>query len=175
MSQVPSNANEGCVGPESEQAGKASACEGCPNQKKCASGEAAKPDPALDLIATRLEGVKHKVLVLSGKGGVGKSTCSAQLAFALANVPASKLMACVLTPVLDSKVSAVASVFYTVDEAKTWQSREAVLRAMKSAFIEGRAPRRGRRRRRGRRTRRAGALPRPWARPCPCGAPRAAG
>jgi Mrp family chromosome partitioning ATPase len=28
--------------------------------------------------------VKHKILVLSGKGGVGKSTVSAQLAFALA-------------------------------------------------------------------------------------------
>lgn len=29
--------------------------------------------------------MKHKILVLSGKGGVGKSTVSAQLAFALAN------------------------------------------------------------------------------------------
>lgn len=28
--------------------------------------------------------VKHKILVLSGKGGVGKSTVSSQLAFALA-------------------------------------------------------------------------------------------
>lgn len=30
--------------------------------------------------------VKHKILVLSGKGGVGKSTFSAQLAFALASM-----------------------------------------------------------------------------------------
>jgi len=28
--------------------------------------------------------IKHKILVLSGKGGVGKSTVSAQLAFMLA-------------------------------------------------------------------------------------------
>lgn len=30
-----------------------------------------------------LEGVKHVVLILSGKGGVGKSTISTQLALAL--------------------------------------------------------------------------------------------
>jgi hypothetical protein len=31
--------NEVCVGPQSEDAGKASSCEGCPNQSACASGE----------------------------------------------------------------------------------------------------------------------------------------
>ena len=40
------------------------------------------PDGAA--IAARMSRVKHKVLVLSGKGGVGKSTVSAQLAFSLA-------------------------------------------------------------------------------------------
>ena len=40
----PANANEQCVGPSSEQAGKASGCAGCPNQAKCASGEAAAPE-----------------------------------------------------------------------------------------------------------------------------------
>lgn len=39
----------------------------------------------LALIAERMSAVKHKILVLSGKGGVGKSTFSAQLAFALAS------------------------------------------------------------------------------------------
>lgn len=38
----------------------------------------------LAAIARRMSSIKHKVLVLSGKGGVGKSTFSAQLAFALA-------------------------------------------------------------------------------------------
>ena len=36
-------------------------------------------------IAERMVTVKHKILVLSGKGGVGKSTLSAQLSFALAS------------------------------------------------------------------------------------------
>ena len=37
-------------------------------------------------IAERMSTVKHKILVLSGKGGVGKSTFSAQLSFALAGM-----------------------------------------------------------------------------------------
>ena len=74
---------EHCPGPESAGAGKSETCQGCPNQSICASGEAAKKDPAVEEIAKSLSGVKHKVLVLSGKGGVGKSTVSSQLAFAL--------------------------------------------------------------------------------------------
>jgi Mrp family chromosome partitioning ATPase len=70
---------EHCPGPESEQAGKADACEGCPNQQICATAPKG-PDPDIPIITERLSGVKHKVLVLSGKGGVGKSTFSALLA-----------------------------------------------------------------------------------------------
>ena len=80
----PENANAECVGPQSADAGKSSSCAGCPNQKACASGEAKAADPALEFVAERMSLIKHKVLVLSGKGGVGKSTFSAQLAFALA-------------------------------------------------------------------------------------------
>ncbi|KAF2671979.1 cytosolic Fe-S cluster assembly factor NBP35 [Microthyrium microscopicum] len=70
---------EHCPGPESEQAGTSDACADCPNKSICASAPKG-PDPDIPLIAARLSGVKHKVLVLSGKGGVGKSTFSALLA-----------------------------------------------------------------------------------------------
>lgn len=81
--EIPENANEHCPGPESESAGKSDACEGCPNQEICATAPKG-PDPDLVAIAERMATVKHKILVLSGKGGVGKSTFSAQLSFALA-------------------------------------------------------------------------------------------
>lgn len=83
---VPENAPQGCPGVEAETAGKEDSCAGCPNQAACASGEAAKkgPDPDIMAIARRLKTlVKHKILVLSGKGGVGKSTVAAQLSLAL--------------------------------------------------------------------------------------------
>src|ERR1700744_378537 len=70
---------EHCPGPESEAAGKADSCEGCPNQSICASAPKG-PDPDLPIVKERLRGVKRKVLVLSGKGGVGKSTFSALFA-----------------------------------------------------------------------------------------------
>lgn len=41
--------------------------------------------PAIAEIGAKLSTVEHKILVLSGKGGVGKSTFSAHLAHALSN------------------------------------------------------------------------------------------
>ena len=74
-------------GTESELAGKSAACAGCPNQDVCASGATKGPDPALPLVRERMTQVKRKILVLSGKGGVGKSTFAAQLGWAFASDP----------------------------------------------------------------------------------------
>jgi ATPases involved in chromosome partitioning len=83
MSEIPSD----CPGMDSENAGKSNSCEGCPNQKFCSSGEKPPQDPSALLVAERLKQVKSIVLVLSGKGGVGKSTVAAQLAYMLAKDP----------------------------------------------------------------------------------------
>ncbi|XP_072916447.1 cytosolic Fe-S cluster assembly factor nubp1 [Hemitrygon akajei] len=85
MADVPTNAPAHCPGTSSEDAGKASACQGCPNQALCASGAAKAPDPAIQEIKEKMVSVKHKILVLSGKGGVGKSTFSAHLAHGIAS------------------------------------------------------------------------------------------
>lgn len=79
-----------CPGTQSNDAGKASACAGCPNQQICSSGVTKAPDPGIELVRERLEPVKHKILVLSGKGGVGKSTVTALVARALAAYDAEK-------------------------------------------------------------------------------------
>ncbi|MBE7179699.1 MAG: Mrp/NBP35 family ATP-binding protein [Terriglobus roseus] len=79
---------EHCPGPESEQAGKGDACAGCPNQAICASAPKG-PDPDIPIITERLQEIKHKILVLSGKGGVGKSSLASMLAFGFAHRAAS--------------------------------------------------------------------------------------
>jgi Mrp family chromosome partitioning ATPase len=77
-----------CPGPESNLAGKGDACAGCPNQAICATAPKG-PDPDLPLITGRLSSIRHKILVLSGKGGVGKSTFTTMLAHAFATNPDS--------------------------------------------------------------------------------------
>lgn len=84
MADVPENAAAHCPGTQSNDAGKASACAGCPNQNACATGANSGPDPRIALIKDRLDNVKNKLLVLSGKGGVGKSTVTSLLSRAMA-------------------------------------------------------------------------------------------
>ncbi|KAH8864500.1 Cytosolic Fe-S cluster assembly factor nubp1 [Schistosoma japonicum] len=85
MSDVPVDAPSPCPGTKSELAGKASACEGCPNQSLCSSGQAKlplsqrEPDTILS-IKRRLSSIRHRIIILSGKGGVGKSSLSVCLA-----------------------------------------------------------------------------------------------
>ncbi|XP_050587128.1 cytosolic Fe-S cluster assembly factor NUBP1 homolog isoform X2 [Bombus affinis] len=50
----------------------------------CASGITRQPDPTIDLVKERLSTVKNKLLVLSGKGGVGKSTITSLISRFLA-------------------------------------------------------------------------------------------
>jgi Mrp family chromosome partitioning ATPase len=90
-SDAPDDANAGCVGATAEGAGKASACDGCPNQKACSSGSFNSPEAKAaaeqqtSALQQSLTNVSHVILVLSGKGGVGKSTVAAQLSHTLAS------------------------------------------------------------------------------------------
>lgn len=81
MSFDASKSAAGCVGPESAEAGRAASCAGCPNASACKAGLV---DETPSIVRDRLRDVKNIILVLSGKGGVGKSTVACQLSFALA-------------------------------------------------------------------------------------------
>ncbi|CAL4063548.1 unnamed protein product, partial [Meganyctiphanes norvegica] len=67
---------------ESGEAGKAKVCDGCPGQQLCLSEENAV-DPDQATLDVRLRAIKHKILILSGKGGVGKSSIAVVLAHLL--------------------------------------------------------------------------------------------
>ncbi|XP_073826333.1 NUBP iron-sulfur cluster assembly factor 1 [Musca autumnalis] len=65
---------ENCPGVQSVNAGLGSACQGCPNQKICSDPNKKLEDPGKALVAEAMKDVRNKLLILSGKGGVGKST-----------------------------------------------------------------------------------------------------
>ncbi len=67
---------------------------------------------AIEEIRQKLASVKHKILVLSGKGGVGKSTFSAHLSHALASDDSKEVR------------PKKASLFYAADFFKTLSNAE---------------------------------------------------
>nr|VZI08460.1 unnamed protein product [Spirometra erinaceieuropaei] len=85
QNDVPVDAPAACPGTSSDTAGRASACAGCPNQSLCASGAAKlsleeREPEVVQTIRRRLARVKRCLFVLSGKGGVGKSSVTVCLA-----------------------------------------------------------------------------------------------
>ena len=68
------------------QVGSGSGCQGCPGQAFCLSEKQAI-DPLQEPLRVRLGAIKRIVLVMSGKGGVGKSSMCAQLALCAASTP----------------------------------------------------------------------------------------
>lgn len=68
---------EKCPSVESGNAGKAESCKGCPNASACASS---RPDPDIPIIKENLKSTRSIIAVLSGKGGVGKSTIARNIA-----------------------------------------------------------------------------------------------
>ncbi|XP_064400343.1 cytosolic Fe-S cluster assembly factor Nubp2 homolog 2-like isoform X2 [Halichondria panicea] len=70
---------------ESCEAGKAGVCQGCPGRELCLQQQGGV-DEDQKYINVRMKAIKKKILVLSGKGGVGKSTVAACLGMALAKL-----------------------------------------------------------------------------------------
>lgn len=84
MADVPEDAPQHCPGTTSKEAGKDSACKACPNRAICASLAPSASPLVTEEIKEKMSSMKHKIIVMSGKGGVGKSTFSALLAHSLA-------------------------------------------------------------------------------------------
>lgn len=78
---------EKCPGTESKNAGQEDACQGCPNQKICSTTiDESKNLQEIEEIQNSLKNVKNRILIMSGKGGVGKSSIACHLARHLSNL-----------------------------------------------------------------------------------------
>ncbi|GAM26562.1 hypothetical protein SAMD00019534_097370, partial [Acytostelium subglobosum LB1] len=72
---------KGC--PSSQQSvGGESVCQSCPGKDTCSSQSANTDKRSIDI---RMKVIKHKIFIMSGKGGVGKSSIASLLAYSLAS------------------------------------------------------------------------------------------
>ena len=65
----------------SEMVGRADTCRGCPGQEYCLKSSGVDPDQKF--IDVRMNAIKNKLLIMSAKGGVGKSTVTSCVAISL--------------------------------------------------------------------------------------------
>eukprot|EP01112_Ceratiomyxa_fruticulosa_P000139 TRINITY_DN1015_c0_g1_i3.p1 TRINITY_DN1015_c0_g1~~TRINITY_DN1015_c0_g1_i3.p1 ORF type:complete len:311 (+),score=52.76 TRINITY_DN1015_c0_g1_i3:219-1151(+) len=69
---------------QTSQAGRKRVCEDCPGKMHCQSLANGQVDPDLEVIKTRMNAIKYKIIVMAGKGGVGKSSMTSLISYALA-------------------------------------------------------------------------------------------
>jgi Mrp family chromosome partitioning ATPase len=75
-----------CPGISSESAGKSESCAGCPNQKFCQEAPKSQGVQDANEIKRNFSSVKNKIVIFSGKGGVGKSFLTCSIAKTLASL-----------------------------------------------------------------------------------------
>ena len=66
-----------------KEKGSAPKCQGCPYRQQCLQAAKSTGPSIEEQVKTKLQNVKNIILILSGKGGVGKSTIASQLALGL--------------------------------------------------------------------------------------------
>ncbi len=66
-----------------KEKGSAPKCQGCPYRQQCLQGAKTAGPPIEEQVKEKLQNVKNIILILSGKGGVGKSTVASQIALGL--------------------------------------------------------------------------------------------
>jgi len=66
-----------------KEKGSAPKCQGCPYRQQCLQAAKSTGPSIEEQVKLKLQNVKNIILILSGKGGVGKSTIASQLALGL--------------------------------------------------------------------------------------------